>query len=361
MSAATAGEPGRRAGATAGQWSLVAAPAQENGPAVSRQRGARAVPGRRVAAAAPRQRTGSAAPGRRGQQQRAAMPGRRAASGSVQRPMTADEQRPGSAQQRRSVAPEGPVRDQPQGPVRDQGARTASSREPRTAPVREPRTVPGQRAGATPGLRITPVAGHLAVVAPRQRAGAAEGQPGMAMPEQRDNTADRRGRPGTTRPHPPALAVVPPQSAAPDERPEAPAPGRKAGAGVDEWQQRAAHGAPRRPAQAQMARARPRARLTRRGRIVMSALVIAAMLLVAVLAWIGGATRAEAAGSGSPPSAVYRNLASVIVQPGESLWTIATQAEPTADPRSVIQQIIDLNALGAASIQPGQRLWVPRS
>jgi len=93
---------------------------------------------------------------------------------------------------------------------------------------------------------------------------------------------------------------------------------------------------------------------------VVSALVIAAMLLIAVLAWIGGATRADAAGSGPPPSAVYRNLTKVVVQPGESLWAIAAQAEPTADPRSVIQQIIDLNALGGTSIQPGERLWVPR-
>jgi len=88
---------------------------------------------------------------------------------------------------------------------------------------------------------------------------------------------------------------------------------------------------------------------------------MAAMLAVAVLAWMGGATRAEAAGSGSPPSAVYRNLAKVVVQPGESLWTIAAQAEPAADPRNVVQQIIDLNALGGSSIQPGERLWVPRS
>jgi hypothetical protein len=107
-------------------------------------------------------------------------------------------------------------------------------------------------------------------------------------------------------------------------------------------------------------RTRPRTRLTRRGRIVVSALVMAVMLLVAALAWIAGATRADAAGSGPPPSAVYRNLNSVVVQPGQSLWTIAAQAEPSADPRGVIQEIIDLNALGGASIQPGQHLWVPR-
>jgi hypothetical protein len=93
---------------------------------------------------------------------------------------------------------------------------------------------------------------------------------------------------------------------------------------------------------------------------VVSALVMAAMLLVAALAWIAGAARADAAGSGAPPAAVYRNLHSVVVRPGQSLWAIAAQAVPAADPRSVIQAIVDLNALGGTSIQPGQRLWVPR-
>ena len=92
----------------------------------------------------------------------------------------------------------------------------------------------------------------------------------------------------------------------------------------------------------------------------MSTLAVAVMLLVAVLAWVAGAARADAARSGPPVSAVYRNLTSVIVQPGQSLWAIAAQAAPGADPRSVIQEIVDLNALGGTSIQPGQRLLVPR-
>jgi hypothetical protein len=293
MSAVTAGEPGRRAGATVRQWSLAAPPAQEAGRPVSIQQAGRAVPGRRVPAAAPRHRTGSAAPGRR------------------------------------VVA------------VAGQRSRTMA---------------PGQRAATTPGLRLETVAGHLAVVAPRQRAATVARPRGTATPGQWDATAGRRSRLGAARPRPPALTVVLPRSAAEEEWPAVPAPVRKPEMGMDERERRA----PQRPAQALRGRARPRTRLTRRGRIVVSALVMAAMLLVAVLAWFGGATRAEAAGSGSPPSAVYRNLAKVIVQPGESLWAIAAQAEPTADPRSVIQQIIDLNALGGASIQPGERLWVPR-
>jgi hypothetical protein len=94
--------------------------------------------------------------------------------------------------------------------------------------------------------------------------------------------------------------------------------------------------------------------------VVVATLVIAAMLLVAALAWLAGTARAEAAGSGVPASAVYKSVKPVIVLPGQSLWTIAMQAEPSADPRSVIQQIVDLNALGGTSIHPGQRLLVPR-
>ncbi len=101
-------------------------------------------------------------------------------------------------------------------------------------------------------------------------------------------------------------------------------------------------------------------RLTRRGRIVVAALLTAASLLLVVLAWMAGAARAQAANSGPPPAAVYQNLTSVVVHPGQTLWSIASRAEPTADPRIVMQQIIDLNALHGTSIEPGQRLWVPR-
>jgi len=50
----------------------------------------------------------------------------------------------------------------------------------------------------------------------------------------------------------------------------------------------------------------------------------------------------------------------VVVHPGQTLWSIASRAEPSADPRAVMQQIIDLNALHGTSVEPGQRLWVPR-
>jgi hypothetical protein len=105
---------------------------------------------------------------------------------------------------------------------------------------------------------------------------------------------------------------------------------------------------------------RVKVRLTRRGRIVVAVLMMGAMVLVAALAWLAGTARADAAGSGSPPAAVYHSLRAVVVRPGQSLWEIAAQAAPSADPRGVIQEIIDVNALSGMSVQPGQRLWVPR-
>ena len=114
------------------------------------------------------------------------------------------------------------------------------------------------------------------------------------------------------------------------------------------------------PEPAQARPVRTRVRLTRRGRIVVAALITACVVLVGALAWLAGTVRAEAAGSGSPASAVYHSLRSVVVQPGESLWTIATQADPAGDPRAVMQEIVDINALHGTSVQPGQRLWLPR-
>jgi hypothetical protein len=113
----------------------------------------------------------------------------------------------------------------------------------------------------------------------------------------------------------------------------------------------------------QVTRARPartRARLTRRGRVVVATLLAASMVLVAALAWLAGTARADTAGRGVPSRAVYHSLRSVVVQPGQSLWSIATQYEPASDPRGVIQEIIDLNALSGTSVQPGKHLLLPR-
>jgi hypothetical protein len=120
----------------------------------------------------------------------------------------------------------------------------------------------------------------------------------------------------------------------------------------------------RRSGGVQDARQAPRrntVRLTRRGRLVVTLALTAVSLSLVVLAWLAIVARAaQAVDGGQSPGAVYQNLTSVVVHPGQTLWSIASQAEPTADPRAVMQQIIELNALRGTSVVPGQRLWVPR-
>ena len=205
----------------------------------------------------------------------------------------------------------------------------------------------GRRHGAT-GQRTR----HLTVVPPAQASkaatsaatGAAPARGPAVPPNARGSQAVRQAadspvvRPGTARPG---------AARAGGARPKAARPGAAlAGAATVET--------------AQARPVRTRVRLTRRGRIVVATLITAGVVLVAALAWLAGTTRAEAAGSGPPASAVYHSLRSVVVQPGESLWTIATQADPAGDPRTVMQEIIDINALNGTSVQPGQRLWLPR-
>ena len=101
-------------------------------------------------------------------------------------------------------------------------------------------------------------------------------------------------------------------------------------------------------------------RLTRRGRRVVWAFAV--LLLVAVLTpvLLALASGAQAANHGLPPSAVQASMRHIVVKPGQSLWSIALSAAPQADPRTVIQQIMEFNALGSQVVVPGESLWVPR-
>jgi LysM repeat protein len=93
-------------------------------------------------------------------------------------------------------------------------------------------------------------------------------------------------------------------------------------------------------------------RITARGRAVLLALVttpLVAIILALSLA-SGGAT---ATGSTGAP------LQSVTVLAGQSLWTLAEQVAPQADPREFIADVIALNGLSSAELRPGQSLQIP--
>jgi hypothetical protein len=99
-----------------------------------------------------------------------------------------------------------------------------------------------------------------------------------------------------------------------------------------------------------------RLRLTRRGRSV----AVACAVVVASLLWFAVATAAQASDHGVSPHPAGHAMSRIVVQPGQTLWSIATQADPAADPRRVVQQIVTANTLTSENITAGQRLWVPR-
>jgi len=105
--------------------------------------------------------------------------------------------------------------------------------------------------------------------------------------------------------------------------------------------------------------ARSPIRLTRRGRVVVSGLIVVVVTAAALLLTLVASGRAQATNHGQP-GAGYRGMREVVVQPGQTLWSIAAAAEPSADTRIVIEQIISANALPGTNVRAGQLLWVPR-
>ena len=102
-------------------------------------------------------------------------------------------------------------------------------------------------------------------------------------------------------------------------------------------------------------------RLTRRGRLVLSVVALALILGLIAIFWASLAGGAQAASGRGHSGSVYQGMRRVTVLPGQTLWAIAQQAEPSADPRTVIPEIMQINAISSTNLQPGQQLWVPRT
>lgn len=100
----------------------------------------------------------------------------------------------------------------------------------------------------------------------------------------------------------------------------------------------------------------PPLRLTQRGRIV----VTGVSALMAGLLSVGLATAAQATRQAGQPEWPGRYVTRVVVQPGQSLWSLAEAYAPRSDPRQVIQQVLQLNSLASDQLRPGQVLWLPR-
>jgi len=95
-----------------------------------------------------------------------------------------------------------------------------------------------------------------------------------------------------------------------------------------------------------------RLRLTRRGRAVVLAVIVSPLVAIALLAQLNGGV-ATATNDGST------SFDYVTVQGGQSLWQLAVEVAPSADPRDVIADIMALNRLASVAVEPGQRLAIP--
>ena len=98
-----------------------------------------------------------------------------------------------------------------------------------------------------------------------------------------------------------------------------------------------------------------RLRLTRRGRIVFTSLASLPLIVWAFVAVLGSGGAAADAGA----DLGARTFEYVTVHQGDSLWAIAESVSPHGDPRVVIDEIIRLNGLDDAVVEPGQRLALP--
>lgn len=98
---------------------------------------------------------------------------------------------------------------------------------------------------------------------------------------------------------------------------------------------------------------RRRLHITSRGRTVLAVAVIVPLLAILAGFILNGGGAAATATSGDV------HFEHVTVSSGETLWQVAEQVAPQADPRDVIADIVSLNNLSSAEVMAGQSLAIP--
>ncbi|MGV8883967.1 MAG: hypothetical protein ACOH1T_00065 [Microbacteriaceae bacterium] len=94
-----------------------------------------------------------------------------------------------------------------------------------------------------------------------------------------------------------------------------------------------------------------RLRLTRRGRVVFTSLAAIPVVIAAMVFALNGGGAIATSDGGQP-------LEQIVVLPGDSLWQLAEEYAPDADPRDFIADVESLNAIGAG-LRAGQVLDIP--
>lgn len=95
-------------------------------------------------------------------------------------------------------------------------------------------------------------------------------------------------------------------------------------------------------------------RLTKRGRVVFTTLAALPLVIAAFVYALNGGTATASMDDAPAQSYEY-----VTVVTGQSLWEVAGEIAPTADPREVVTDILSFNGMSSAELFPGQRLALP--
>ena len=91
----------------------------------------------------------------------------------------------------------------------------------------------------------------------------------------------------------------------------------------------------------------------------MVAAAAAAVLVTAVMAIAASVAQATSGHGAHNGLSRQSSAQTMLVRPGDSLWSVAVRADPNADARVVIQEMIRLNHLPGTLIYPGEQLRVP--
>lgn len=98
-----------------------------------------------------------------------------------------------------------------------------------------------------------------------------------------------------------------------------------------------------------------RLRMTERGRRVLVALAALPLIVGIAFAFMSGGSAVASSDTVSTPV----TFETVKVAEGDTLWSIAQDVAPDADPRDVIDDILAFNVLSTSAITPGQTLSIP--
>jgi len=97
----------------------------------------------------------------------------------------------------------------------------------------------------------------------------------------------------------------------------------------------------------------PRLRLTRRGRVVFTVLAAIPVVIAALVFALNGGGAVATSDTATVP------LQTITVQSGQTLWSLAEEIAPNADPRDFIAEVLAVNGDAASMLQTGSQLAIP--